>query len=44
MKKITILGGGNMGFTYAASIYKSDLEAAIQILKMRPKGLKRSMH
>ncbi len=33
MKNITVIGGGNMGFTYAASIYDSPLEAKIQILE-----------
>lgn len=33
MKNITVIGGGNMGFTYAASIYDSALEANIQILE-----------
>ena len=33
MKKITVIGGGNMGFTYAESIYNSQLEASIQVLE-----------
>ena len=33
MKKITVIGGGNMGFTYAESIYNSSLEASIQIVE-----------
>ena len=39
MKKITILGGGNMGFTYATSIYNSDLEAVIHILENAPERI-----
>jgi len=33
MKKIAVIGGGNMGFTYAESIYNSNLEASIQVLE-----------
>jgi len=33
MKKIAVIGGGNMGFTYAESIYNSSLEASIEILE-----------
>ncbi|MGB2129287.1 MAG: pyrroline-5-carboxylate reductase [Flavicella sp.] len=33
MKKIAVIGGGNMGFTYAASIYNSDLDAQIEIIE-----------
>ncbi len=33
MKRITVIGGGNMGFTYAESIYNSNLEATIQVLE-----------
>ena len=33
MKKIAVIGGGNMGFTYAESIYKSNLEARIEVLE-----------
>lgn len=33
MKKIAVIGGGNMGFTYAESIYNSSLEATIEVLE-----------
>lgn len=33
MKKITVIGGGNMGFTYAESIYNSNLDAQIHVLE-----------
>lgn len=33
MKNITVIGGGNMGFTYAESIYNSNLESRIQVLE-----------
>ena len=33
MKKIAVIGGGNMGFTYAESIYNSNLDASIEILE-----------
>lgn len=33
MKKITVIGGGNMGFTYAESIYNSNLDASIEVLE-----------
>ncbi|MEI6864760.1 pyrroline-5-carboxylate reductase [Flavicella sp.] len=33
MKKITVIGGGNMGFTYAESIFNSNLETQIHVLE-----------
>lgn len=39
MKNITVIGGGNMGFTYAESIYNSDLQASIQVLEKSPERI-----
>lgn len=39
MKKITVIGGGNMGFTYAESIYNSSLEASIHVLEKSPEKI-----
>lgn len=39
MKKITVIGGGNMGFTYAESIYNSDLKASIHVLDKSPEKI-----
>jgi len=33
MKKIVVIGGGNMGFTYAESIFNSSLEASIHVIE-----------
>ena len=43
MKKISVIGGGNMGFTYAESIYNSNLDASIQVLENQLKEFKKSM-
>ena len=40
MKKIVVIGGGNMGFTYAESIFNSDIEASIHVIEKSESRIK----